>query len=150
MTTAKAAASLLIELASSEDENDLTNLKLQKLLYFAQIESWQSRKKWLFDDEIEAWEYGPIVTDVYHWLKGCGSYSISCFDVSMDSTGLPPEDIIVLKDIWNHYGRYSANYLLRKTNEAGGPYRLTFDQRTNKVIPRELLKIAVTERMPLW
>lgn len=44
----------------------LTNLKLQKLLYFAWIEYFRTEKKALFDDDFEAWKYGPVVPSVYY------------------------------------------------------------------------------------
>lgn len=47
----------------------LTNLKLQKLLYF--IQGWHLAlfKKPLFKDDIEAWDYTPIVKNVYNKYK---------------------------------------------------------------------------------
>lgn len=142
VTTAKAAASLLIELASGDAENDLTNLKLQKILYFAQVESWRRRAQRLFDDPIEAWQYGPVVRDVYQWLKGCGPYAISYFDVDIDSTSLSDEEAKFLREIWDRYSKYSASYLVRKTHEAGTPWRVTFDENRDKVIPEDRLKRA--------
>lgn len=44
----------------------LTNLKLQKLLYFAWIKYFEKTGKTLFDDEFEAWKYGPVVPSVYY------------------------------------------------------------------------------------
>ena len=44
----------------------LTNLKLQKLLYFAWIEYFKKTGKPLFDDDFEAWKYGPVVPSVYY------------------------------------------------------------------------------------
>lgn len=44
----------------------LTNLKLQKLLYFAWIKYFEKTGKPLFDDEFEAWKYGPVVPSVYY------------------------------------------------------------------------------------
>lgn len=44
----------------------LTNLKLQKLLYFAWIEYFKNTGKPLFDDDFEAWKYGPVVPSVYY------------------------------------------------------------------------------------
>ncbi len=44
----------------------LTNLKLQKLLYFAWIKYFEDTRKSLFDDDFEAWKYGPVVPSVYY------------------------------------------------------------------------------------
>ena len=44
----------------------VTNLKLQKLLYFIQIESYRMDNEPLFFNDIVAWQFGPVVTDVYY------------------------------------------------------------------------------------
>ena len=61
-----------IQLASKIDENDLTNLKLQKLLYLAQGRYMAKTGKQLFSDQIEAWSLGPVVRTVYDTYKVCG------------------------------------------------------------------------------
>lgn len=47
----------------------LTNMKLQKLLYYAQ--GWHLALKGdaLFDERIEAWPHGPVVPPVYGTFK---------------------------------------------------------------------------------
>ena len=54
----------------------MTNLRLQKLLYFAQ--GWHLARfgRPLFDASIEAWPYGPVVPEVYRAYKeyGAGGY----------------------------------------------------------------------------
>jgi uncharacterized phage-associated protein len=49
--------------------SELTYLKLEKLLYFAQ--GWYPAYHNVppFEDPIEAWRYGPIVRSVYHALS---------------------------------------------------------------------------------
>lgn len=43
----------------------ITNLRLQKLLYFIQAKVLVETGNPCFDDEMEAWEYGPVVPMVY-------------------------------------------------------------------------------------
>lgn len=51
----------------------ITNLGLNALVYFAQVESLKTCGKTpLFDDRIESWEYGPMEPAVYHELKKFG------------------------------------------------------------------------------
>jgi uncharacterized phage-associated protein len=57
------------------------NLKLQKLLYYSQAVYLVLHNKIpLFPEDIEAWDYGPVVPPVYHEYKSYG------FDI------LPPLD----------------------------------------------------------
>ena len=47
----------------------ITNLKLQKILYFAQCAYLALYDKPLFEDEVLAWEYGPVISSVYNKYK---------------------------------------------------------------------------------
>ena len=47
----------------------MTNLRLQKTLYFIQVAFLLTREQGIFRDEIEAWEYGPVVPSVYSEYK---------------------------------------------------------------------------------
>lgn len=44
----------------------ITNLQLQKFLYYIQGEYLCEHREPIFDNEIEAWAYGPVVPDVYY------------------------------------------------------------------------------------
>ena len=55
--------------ASKKCIEDLTNLKLQKLIYFSNISSMCISGSCLFDDNIQAWDLGPVVSCVYGSYK---------------------------------------------------------------------------------
>lgn len=55
---------------------DVTNLHLQKILYYLQAESLYRTDKPLFSDSIGKWRLGPVVPDVYHEYKEYGSQPI--------------------------------------------------------------------------
>jgi uncharacterized phage-associated protein len=48
---------------------NITNLKLQKLLYYSQAWYLANYDKPLFDDPIEAWVHGPVVPSVFQEYK---------------------------------------------------------------------------------
>lgn len=62
---------LLVE--SRERGEVLTNLKLQKLLYYA--DGWYAvegtEKRPLFDEVFQAWVHGPVLPSQYHRFKDC-------------------------------------------------------------------------------
>jgi uncharacterized phage-associated protein len=67
MLKAKDVAEWFINWAASDEESsDLTNMKLQKVLYYAQGHHVGQYGKPLFGDQIEAWSHGPVVASV--WL----------------------------------------------------------------------------------
>ena len=81
MPTAKApykaeqVADYFINLANQQviDERGtvegITNLKLQKILYFAQAAHLAVHEKPLFKEDIEAWKFGPVIPSVYRKYK---------------------------------------------------------------------------------
>ena len=62
----------------NENGYDVTNLRLQKLLYFIQANFLVSKglNYPCFEEEIEAWSFGPVVPEVYHEYKTHGNSQI--------------------------------------------------------------------------
>lgn len=59
------------------DENIIiSNLKLQKLLYFVQGFNYAFSNHRCFDDQIQAWDYGPVCPEAYHEFKKYGANNI--------------------------------------------------------------------------
>ena len=60
---------------SNEQQYGISNLKLQKLLYFVQAEflAFTEKKQPCFQEEIEAWGFGPVVPGVYKEFRQYGS-----------------------------------------------------------------------------
>lgn len=145
MLNVNSVASYFIEQSSSLPENDLTNLKLQKILFYAQAETMQKTGNKLFADEVEAWKYGPVVPAVYNWLKGCGAYPITIFDVPISTNDIDGKSEELLSEIWRDYSKYSAGYLVDKTHEEGSPWKNTFEDGMNNVIPDGEIKKAVLQ-----
>lgn len=147
--SALSVAGYFIELAAESDENDLTNLKLQKLLYFAQGRHLSQFQKPLFRDEIEAWKLGPVVRAVYSEYKKCGAFPITVFDGFHASTSREklPESIKVFlkKQVWEKYGKYSAGYLVGLTHKEGGPWKKFYKEEINVAIPLDALKAVGEE-----
>jgi len=112
---AENVAKYLIYLASQEFVGDnkeregVTNLKLQKVLYFAQAYYLAKLDKPLFGDELEAWEYGPVVPGVYRKFRRFGNNPIISEE---DKSILKEEDKEILKKVWDTFGGYSASRLV--------------------------------------
>lgn len=61
-------ASYIVE-EYSKRQSEITNLALQKVLHYVQIQSYQDNRCPAFSDEIEAWRHGPVVRDVYNTYR---------------------------------------------------------------------------------
>ena len=54
----------------------ISNLKLQKLLYFAWKNYYKKYRKYLFNENFEAWQFGPVVRNVYYDYCAHKSYRL--------------------------------------------------------------------------
>lgn len=137
--TASTVAKWFIAYAEA-DEADLSNLKLQKLLYYAQGHYLAEYGSPLFDDAIQAWAHGPVVPAVYHEYKHCGSGDIQLGDGDpflFEDIDSATSDF--LARVWNTYGEFAA-WRLRDMTHNEKPWRLTFDlEKKHTVIPIQLL-----------
>jgi len=139
-------ADFFIELAGQEEEGVITQLKLNKLLYYAQGLYLAKTGKPLFADSIEAWEYGPVVPAIYQRYKVCGSNPIAA--EGKDVSGLFSEDEYdTLLDTAREYGKYTASYLVSKTHNPDTPWSQT---DRNKIIEHNLIASYFTmhEKVP--
>lgn len=136
---AENVANYLIFLASQENQEKeregITNLKLQKILYLAQAYYLAKLGKPLFAEKLEAWEYGPVVPEVYRKLKRNGSKPII---IEEDKSKLAEDDKEVLKKVWDSFGGYSASRLVNIVH-AHTPWKEAFAS-TDKTISHKALK----------
>ncbi len=105
---AKDIAEFFIRKGSYEDDY-ITNLKLQKLLYYAQGFHLALFGKPLFKENIEAWTQGPVVSDVYREYKKYGKNPLPAEGIDIDNVidKLTDEQINLLNEIWSVFGQYS-------------------------------------------
>lgn len=62
-----------------KDGNPISNLQLQKILYYIQVAFLKQFHTPCFDDSIEAWRFGPVVRSVYNKYCGFGALPICEF-----------------------------------------------------------------------
>ncbi len=118
MFRALSVAKELVRLSFTGDEKDpLTNLRLQKLLYYAQAWSLVLRESELFPEEIEAWRWGPVVPSVYNKLPDDQGASQTPPALFVDSPDLPPEEAELVRSVWEAYNQYSTLQLSRMTHQ---------------------------------
>lgn len=110
-------AKYLLSLVDQDAGDSLTNLKLQKLLYYAQGFHLAIFGKALFREDIEAWEYGPVVPSLYHSLKKFGSEQITQIGDGSPAPSLTKNEIQLLNEVNLVYGQFSALKLMRMTHE---------------------------------
>jgi uncharacterized phage-associated protein len=119
----------------ADNEELITNLKLQKLLYYMQGFHLAYFGTPLFDSDIEAWQYGPVVPSVYY------KYSVH------GANGIEPEGLVIkleaqeeklFNQVLNVYGDYSAIGLMNMTHNES-PWKTTAKGIGNVISEKKLI-----------
>ena len=101
----------------------ISNLQLQKILYFLQVIHASETGELLFADQFEAWPYGPVIRDVYVEFR-------PFLDAGVDT--------LAEKSPWE---------LVRISHAEGSPWDIIYNQkRLHKgIIPNELIMQCASE-----
>lgn len=123
-------ANIFIDKAINGKIDNLTPMKLQKLMFFAQ--SWYLRQTGdlLFDDAFARWKYGPVLPVVFQIFKSFGSNKIT--QKAKDVNGLEfainssdADDILnFIDEIINEYGSFTGPELSSMTQQQGTAWDL--------------------------
>ena len=142
---------------------EITHLKLQKLLFFFYREFKRQHNKLPFKEDFLAWDYGPVIREVYdkYRTNGRGLISESGLELKEDDTQIiykedpfklsvysrfmkTPNfgDILVsLESTLKEYGDLSASDLVELTHQDGSPwsqvYRNGFGK--NQIIDQSII-----------
>ncbi|MDR1451207.1 MAG: DUF4065 domain-containing protein [Helicobacteraceae bacterium] len=110
--------------ACDEDSGDLiSNMKMQKLVYYAQGVHLAMTGERLFDEDIMAWLHGPVVRSLYNELKKFGSGAVELDLKGFDFKIFTPKQREILEDVYNVFGQFSAWALSGKTHNEP-PYQI--------------------------
>lgn len=108
------AAKYIVFLSYVKKRSSLTPLKLQKILYLAQGWSFVWDDQPLFEEEFEAWQYGPVNTEVYSHFRKYGRGEIPECEGCGNLGDQDAKD--TLNAVWRDYARYSAFDLVELTH----------------------------------
>ncbi|MCQ2071443.1 MAG: SocA family protein, partial [archaeon] len=110
----------------------IANLKLQKMLYFVWCDYYKATHKVLFDDEIQAWMYGPVVPNVYYRYRRFVAMPI----IEKDRFEPSLSDRNVLDRSIGKYRDQNHRQLISRSHVEGGPWAQAYDPALrNTVIP---------------
>lgn len=126
---------------SNENNLNISNLKLQKLLYFIQSHFLIQKNEICFTDEIKACDLGPIVQDVYDEYKHFGAGNIPfvfvSYEISKDS--IKENDRKLIEEVIDEFSTFTASELsdLIKSQD---PWIKTYKRGKKINIDTKLLK----------
>lgn len=116
MLTAREVAKYFLTLSDPKIGELISNLKLQKLCYYAQGFHLAIHGTKLFPEQIQAWTHGPVIPELYQAYKKYGDGAIPApgsFDVSI----YDKKTRELLDEVYSVYGQYSAWKLRNMTHE---------------------------------
>lgn len=131
---------------SNKQDYGISNLKLQKVLYFIQAYFLIEKENHTpcFDEKIEAWDFGPVVPKAYYEYKQCGSGDIPTVKsfivldedniwnskrVKFEDTAISDTDKSLIDKVVDKFADYSATDLVSLTHrqspwiDAYAPYQ---------------------------
>lgn len=157
---ARAVANFFLDLAKSEGRS-LDPLGIQKFIYFSHGWYLAINGTPLIKQPIEAWDYGPVVHDVYHEFREYGSNWIKrhakrleynpatgAYKTVRPVIGDSEKSSIargVLNRVWSVYKGFSSIQLSNMTHEPDSPWTLARRERL-KVIPDESIQKYFTAK----
>ena len=123
-------ANKIVSKTDLEHGDTISNLKLQKMMYYQQGFHLAYFGTPLFDEDIVAWQYGPVVPSVYKEYKSFESNSIS---TSKEGISLSDDEEELFNNVYEEYNQFSAVALMKMTHEES-PWKTT---EINSVISRD-------------
>lgn len=93
---------------------EVSNLRLQKLLYFVQAKVLMETDEPCFEDEMQAWDFGPVVPSVYYKYRIYGSMDI---EMNEDVPNIESKIIEFISAILEFCSNYPTYQLVEITHQ---------------------------------
>jgi uncharacterized phage-associated protein len=148
----RAVANLLLDIAG-ESGISVSNLALQKLLYFAHGHFLLETGKPLLQGAFEAWNNGPVHPAVYHAFKGAGRAPIreraagqNVMTGTVRPLSLPRSEDVTrhLRKVLVAYGHLSPGLLVAISHAPRGPWAVIRDRAIHGIALGARIPDAVT------
>lgn len=148
MIPARNVAKYFLSKVEEEVGDGISNLKLQKLVYYAQAYHLAMYDEPLFAEQVEAWEHGPVVPELYREYRGFGSGNIPA-PADFDPNDYDVRSAELMDEVYEVFGQYSAWKLRNLTHQERPWIEAYEDGARGRVISpgamRDFYKDLVTE-----
>lgn len=147
--------------------NHISPMKVIKLTYISHGWYLAITNEELYQDDVQAWKYGPVIRPLYHQVKHYGNDGITeliQFSVWSKDDKEPVSKVALIEDeyinknpdkanqivkfldhIWDEYGDYTAVELSDMTHQKNTPwdiswYELGASEQPDFIIPSDLIQ----------
>ena len=122
MVDATVVANRLLELAA-ECGRALTPMQLLKLVYIAHGWMLGLYGRPLIRDEVQAWQYGPVIPTLYNAIRNFRSSPVQGPLQTRSGEALGEQERDLVKQVFNVYGALTGPALSRLTHAQGTPWK---------------------------
>lgn len=128
----------------------LTNLKLQKLLYLAHmIYSGRHGQPLIEDERFQAWNYGPVLPNVYRRASTFGAGPIKNVFHSVSDIPTDRAEAELIKAVVERFSSIPAFKLVELTHDQAGAWAKCFSTGSRNVdIPQAAIESEYQRRFP--
>jgi len=118
----------------------LTPMQLLKLVYIAHGWTLGLLGRPLIRDDVEAWQYGPVIPRLYNAVRQFKSHPVQGTIKASQEQIMGPEDSII-RQVYEIYGARSGPALSRLTHQSGSPWATVYQRgEYGTVIPNDLIE----------
>ncbi len=151
MAEVNKVAEFFVMLGNRNEDDQITNLKLNKLMYFAQGAYLARTGKPLFDEPIEVWPLGPVVPSVYSTYKPCGKRQIE-YDENddLDVEEFSLDEFEALIDVAREFGQYTGSRLISMTHKPGTLWSKANDAGSNIISQDDIKEYFLEHPIPAF
>ena len=124
---------------ANNDGNLITNLKMQKLLYYAQAWYLVNFDAPLFKEDIDAWNLGPVVRDAYNTFKMYRASPIKYEAAEHEFIVFTEEQKDYLDEFYDAFCKFSAHELVNMSHNEP-PWENASQNKSDNIISHESMK----------
>ncbi|MGI0492335.1 Panacea domain-containing protein [Alkalinema pantanalense CENA528] len=147
-----AARYFIIKAYDAGIASQMTNMKVQKLLYYAQSIHLALYGELLFADEIQAWRHGPVCPPAYQFYREFEDKQLPIPNL-VAMVKINPATRQVLDEVWEYFGGYHA-YRLSDMSHLEFPWKkarqgLSTEAASNNPIALEDLRALGEQKLEI-
>lgn len=135
-------AQAFVDLASAEG-GGLTNMQLQKLVFISHGVHLAAFDKPLILEAIKAWNFGPVIPELYETLRKFGSRPVSKY-LGVETSAIKSNDSAncAVNEVWKILGRFGGWQLSEITHQKGSPWDQVWNKQGDRygTIPNGVIK----------
>lgn len=125
MYDSRAVARQLLALAHERGEA-LTPMQVIKLVYIAHGWMLGLYHRPLIKDEVQAWQYGPVIPRLYNAVRKFKSGPVDA-NISANDERIDEQAQSIIRQVYDRYGKFSGPALSRMTHAPNTPWAQTYE-----------------------